>query len=229
MCMQPQKQEKSMRTRVIITPIMLISIFLSVLAQDEQTITLAVSDLVPQGIKESEAMVISEQLRTELLKNPRIRMIERAQMEAIMKEKGLAQGGVTSDDEALAVGKLLGVGNIVVGSIGNAGSYTLLTVRVLDVKTGMVVTNDAVKTKGGVNEILDQGITIVSRNLSNDLFGNETEPNNAQIKRKDGNGKLLAIGGTGALLIGGGVAAFFLLNRNPAKETPTHNVEIVLP
>lgn len=208
---------------------LLIALFLSVTAQDEQTITLAVSDLIPQGIKESEAMIISEQLRAELLKDTRIRMIERAQMETILEEKGLAQGGVTSDHEAVAVGKLLGVGNIVVGSIGNAGSYTLLTVRVLDVKTGMVVTSDAVKTKGGVNEILDQGIATVSRNLAGGLFGSKTETENARLKEKDGKGKLLVIGGTSALLIGGGVAAYFLLGRSPSEETSTSNVEIVLP
>lgn len=215
--------------RIVIVAIVLITSAASVLAQEKQTITLAVSNLVPQGINKSEAMVISEQLRAELLKDSRIRMIERAQMEAIMKEKGLAQSGVTSDDEAVAVGKLLGVGNIVVGSIGNAGSYTLLSVRVLDVKTAMVVTSDAVRTKGGVNEILDQGIAAVSGNLSNGLFGNNSDSEKAQIKRKMGKGKLLLIGGTGALLIGGSAAAYFLLNNDSSEETPMHNVEIVLP
>ena len=89
-------------------------------AQQPEKITLAVSDFTAQGVKESDAAVVSEQLRVELTKNSSIRLVERGQMHEILKEQGFQQSGCTNDACAVEVGQLLGVKRMIVGSVGSA-------------------------------------------------------------------------------------------------------------
>jgi TolB-like protein len=139
-------------------------------ADEAKTVSIAVSDLAAQGVKESEAAVISEQIRVEFMKSQRIRLIERSQMQEILKEQGFQQTGCTNDACAVEIGQLLGVKNIVIGSVGMAGSYTVLAVRVLDVATGVVVANESIRTKGGIDKVLETGIQTVSSSLIKKIF-----------------------------------------------------------
>ena len=102
--------------------------------------------------------MVSEQLRVAIMKIPRVRLVERGQMQDILKEQGFQLTGCVSDACAVEVGQLLGVKNIVVGSVGAAGSFILLTVRVLDVGSGEIVFNESVRTRGGIDELLEKGI-----------------------------------------------------------------------
>jgi TolB-like protein len=209
----------------------LLSVTALLLAQKTEVISLAVSDLAAQGVKESEVVVISEQLRVELMKSPRIRLIERSQMQAILKEQGFQQSGCTSDACAVEVGQLLGVRNMVIGSVGMAGSYTVLSARVIDVGTGTVVVNESVKTKGGIDEVLESGIRDVTAKLTKGLFVEPVESKTvAQPKVKGKPGRAIFIGGGTAVLVGGGIAAAILLSRDgTAGKSLTPNTRIDLP
>jgi TolB-like protein len=200
-------------------------------AEQPEQVPLAVSDLAAQGVQESEAAVLSEQLRAELMKSPRIRLIERSQMQEILKEQGFQQSGCASDACAVEAGQLLGVKNMVVGSVGMAGSYTVLSVRVINVATGSVVASESVRTKGGVDKVIESGIQDAAERLNAGLFPAtaESQPEvRAGATRSPLRGVL--IGGGAAFLVGGGIAAAVLLNRDePADATPNANTRIDLP
>ena len=206
-------------------------LFTGLSAEQPEPVTLAVSDLAAQGVQESDAAVISEQLRAELMKSPRIRLIERSQMQEILKEQGFQQSGCTNDACAVEVGQLLGVNNIIVGSVGMAGSYTVLSVRVIDVKTGSIVVNESIRTKGGIDKVLESGIEETATKLNTGLFPEAAAPQpevSAGAKRSPVRGVL--IGGGAAVLVGGGIAAAVWLNKDePFDETTTPNTRINLP
>jgi TolB-like protein len=204
-------------------------------AQQSEIVSLAVSDLAAQGVKESEAAVISEQLRAELMKSPRIRLIERTQMQEILKEQGFQKSGCTNDACAVEVGQLLGVKNIVVGSVGLAGSYTILSARIIDVTTGQVVVNESIRTKGGIDETIEKGVQAMAQKISSGLFPASTTVNTTAPppqSKKTVLRNALIFGGGGAVLVGGGVAAYLLMNNEKNSDnTPTNNnnVRIELP
>jgi TolB-like protein len=200
-------------------------------AQQSDKISLAVSDLTAQGVKESDAAVISEQLRAELMKSPRIQLIERNQMQEILKEQGFQQSGCTSDACAVEIGQLLGVKNMVVGSVGAAGSYTVLSVRVVDVSTGTVVANESLRSKGGIDKVLESGIKDAAGKLILDLFPQAAQPGTEPApKGKPKTGRAFLIGGGAAVLVGGGITAAVLLSRhNAPSSSGTPNTRIDLP
>jgi TolB-like protein len=194
--------------------------------QNTQPRTLAVGDLVAQGIKQSEAAIISDQLRFELSRSKQIRLIERSQMQEILKEQGFQQSGCTSDACAVEVGQLLGVKNMIIGTVGKAGSYTVLTVRVLDVATAEIIANESVRTRGGIDKVLESGIAEASNKLQSSLFGADIH----QVQRKSsGPRKALLLTGGGALLVGGGIAAIMLLTGDNPPEKNEPNIRIDLP
>jgi len=224
------KERKNMSRRKFLK-IALLTVCCSVFSSQAEPLTLAVSDLAAQGVKESEAVVISEQLRAELMKSPQIRLIERSQMQEILKEQGFQQSGCTSDACAIEVGQLLGVKNMVVGSVGMAGSYTVLSVRVIDVTSGSIVVNESIRTKGGIDKVLETGIQEAAAKLIAGLFpgaGPQSREISVGNKRRPIRG--LLIGGGAAVLVGGGiVAAIVLTNDDPVEETSTNNTRIELP
>ena len=133
-------------------------------AQQKTIPQIAVSDLLAEGVKQSEANVVTEQLRAELQKTGSFRIIERSQMQEILKEQGFQQTGCTTDACAVQVGQMLGVNDIVVGTLGIAGSYTVLAVRIIDVQTGEVMANETVKTSG-IDKMIESGAPFVQDNL----------------------------------------------------------------
>lgn len=201
--------------------IFFLCLFFSVSAFAVEKTSLAVSDLAAQGIKENEAAVISEQLRVELSKAEHIRLIERSQMKEILKEQGFQQSGCTDDACAVEVGQLLGVKNIVIGSIGTAGSYTVLTVRIIDVGTGEIVVNESVRTRGGIDEVLKSGVKKASAKLKTGLLPDYKDEKVAKNNLR----KKLLIGGAGLFLAAGGIASYFIFADDDNKEeTKTPNV-----
>lgn len=196
------------------------------IAQQPDTVSLAVLELTAQGVKESEAAVITEQLRAELTKSSHIRLVERNQMKDILMEQDFQKSECTENSCAIAMGHMLGVKNIVVGSVGIAGSYTVLSVRMLDVGTGMVVVNESIRTKGGIDKVLESGIAATANKLEKGLFPDVVQaPAPKKAKRKVG--RAFLIGGGAAVVVGGGVAAAYYFLDHGSSHKP--NTEIGLP
>ena len=96
----------------------------AVLCFSQQTkLNIAVNDLRGEGIDKSSANIISERIRSELINTGVFRVMERAEMQTILKEQGFQQSGACIDQQCLVqVGQLLGVDRIVAGSVGMIGS-----------------------------------------------------------------------------------------------------------
>ena len=107
----------------------------------------AVADLSAQGVSASDAAVMSDLIRNELMKTKAFTVLERSNMEKLLAETAFQQTGCTSEECAIKLGKLLNVQRMVVGSFGKLISTYVLSVRMVDVQTGAVVFSDVVKGK----------------------------------------------------------------------------------
>jgi curli biogenesis system outer membrane secretion channel CsgG len=98
----------------------------------------------------------SDILTTELFKTGAFIIIERAQLDQVLKEQGLGQSGVVNPETAAQAGKILGLNAIVTGSVSQFGVSTggsdfgvykqkvqtakcVVDVRVVDVTTGQLL------------------------------------------------------------------------------------------
>ena len=106
-------------------------------AQDEPTF--AILDLDAFGVSSSEALVLTNRLRSTLVQLQVFRIIERGQMQQILAEQDFQMAGCTSDECAVEVGQLLGVQLMLAGSVGKLGSLYTLDLRIIDVQTAKLL------------------------------------------------------------------------------------------
>ena len=116
-------------------------------ADDQSKINCAVIGVKSaEGVSVGEADIIADRLRLELFNTGRASMMERDQMQDVLKEQGFQQSGACSDEACMVeIGKVLGVEMLVSGSIGKLGKMYLINFRTIDVATariGAVVSRD---------------------------------------------------------------------------------------
>ncbi|MFA5780120.1 MAG: FlgO family outer membrane protein [Elusimicrobiota bacterium] len=95
----------------------------------------------------------SESLSTHLGNIKSLRVVERPQLDQIIKEMKLQMSGLTDENTFLEINKLLGAKYIIVGSVSKNDGYIKVNMRLLDVETGSVVTTN--NMEGRINKIFD--------------------------------------------------------------------------
>ncbi|HYC58960.1 MAG TPA: FlgO family outer membrane protein [Thermoanaerobaculia bacterium] len=91
-----------------------------------------------QGSSTVLGAFIAEELVTNLFLAGGLEMVERAQLDKVLKEQKLQQTGAIDPDTAREVGRLSGVDAIVTGSITDFQSYVGINCRLIDAQTGRV-------------------------------------------------------------------------------------------
>lgn len=140
---------------------------------------IAVNDLEAKGIEKSEASIISDKLRNVLFNSPVFSVLERSQMEEILKEQGFQQTGCTDQSCAVEIGQLLGVKYIVAGSIGKLGKTYLLAIRLIDVATGKIVVSEDMDCKCNIEDVLNEITVEVANNVIKSAEKIKISENNA--------------------------------------------------
>jgi TM2 domain-containing membrane protein YozV len=100
---------------------------------------IAILNLDAVSITETESITLTERLRSELVNSGSFLIIERSEMDEILKEQGFQQTGCTTDECAVEIGKLLNINRICAGSVGKVGSVYTVTLHMIDVETGQIL------------------------------------------------------------------------------------------
>jgi len=118
--------------------VVLLIICLALLHSDgfaEEKIKIAVMDLDAKNVPKATAFAVSDLLRNDLYASKKYTIVERSQMEKILKEQMFQQTGCVSTECAVEVGKILNATQMIVGSISTLGLEYSITIRVVDVET----------------------------------------------------------------------------------------------
>jgi TolB-like protein len=137
---------------------------------------IAITELDAEGIDESSVRVISDRLRTELFKTGMFTVVERGQMEEILKEQGFQQSGCTSDACVVEVGQILGVKQMLAGSVGRIGGLFTLNIRMIDVATSSISHTVNVDCRCPIEDVLTKSTTDIARQLAAVAAGEEPPP-----------------------------------------------------
>ena len=115
---------------------------------------------VPTNQKtQSTAWALADMMTTDFGEVLPISVVERRQLQAILKEKKLQLAGLTHRAQALEVGKLIGADYAAMGALLGYGDTVRLDVQVLDVATGVPVTT--VSVSGSYDDLLNAHRSIV--------------------------------------------------------------------
>ncbi len=102
---------------------------------------------------------IADMVATEILKTYKYELIERSQMEQVLREQSLGLKGVTDSALAMKVGRILGVEGVIIGTVPEYGMRAVgslelpavgINIRMIDTETGSVIwtiTDSAISQK----------------------------------------------------------------------------------
>lgn len=204
---------------IVICFTFLLTLTYTLFAADSATVNIGVLDLEPRGgLTTEEVMSISDRLRGELINTGKYTVVERSQMDMILKEQGFQQTGVCSEASCIVeVGQLLAVHKMVGGSIGKVGNAYSVNLKIIDVKTGKIerqVADDIASTK-------EELVSFHIRNVARKMAGlvKEAKPLTSQWYFWTPVGVGLA---GGAALV-----TYFLLKPNRAPDNTVDNSQTV--
>ncbi|MDP8207509.1 MAG: CsgG/HfaB family protein [Candidatus Electryonea clarkiae] len=123
-------------------------------SQNENKTTIAALNLdMRDGVPANYQAMFSDILRDELFQTGKFRVLERIKMEEILAEVGFQMSGCASDECIIAAGQMLGVEQMVAGSIGKIGTLYVISIRLIDVETGELISTGSSRHKGSIEDV----------------------------------------------------------------------------
>lgn len=155
-----------MKHLLIILACLLIGLSQSVSAQTPQK-NIAVIDLASRGgLSASEVGTLTDRLRSVLVRTRAFTVVDRGLMEEVLKEQGFQMSGCTSTDCAVEAGKILGVEQMVSGTIGRIGKLYTVDIILIDVGTSQIIKSLTRDYRGEV-----EGLVAEMKSIADELAG----------------------------------------------------------
>ncbi len=125
-------------------------------AQDEDQLAVAVLNFQGRGISNMEAETLTERFASTVAQIGTMKLVERNQMENILKEQKLQQSGCTDAACAVEIGKLLNVQFLISGAIGRLGNSYTLDIKMFSVETGATSKAVSGEYQGGIEGLITE-------------------------------------------------------------------------
>jgi TolB-like protein len=157
-----------------------------------------------------QTQIVTDVLRTEIIKTETFEIVEREQLDAIYKEQELALSGFVdrlSDDDVIQLGRFASVKLLLLGSIGTLDNKTAITLRLVDAETAKIVFADSVVNRPEEN--IEDKLRVLAKMISDRGLQTITEPSPEKIEQAR------AAGNPGEALI----YARKLMEISPSPET----------
>lgn len=150
--------------------LLLFRILLAALAVSAQEAKKPMVAILPFSSRVLDASAIDglvSAMGSELINTGAFRVMERSQMDGILKEQGFQQSGACDgSDCAVEVGRILSVDQMVLGTIAKVGSTYTLTARLVSVRTGEILRSVTRNSKADADAILTDVLPQVAGDLA---------------------------------------------------------------
>ena len=165
--------------------------------RDQRFAVLPFASVGAEAEQRSLGLVVSDALVTNLARDHRLPIVERAALARILDEQALGQSGALDDGQAAAVGKLAGARALIIGSVADAGDVFTVTLRAVDIDSAVIIEGTAHEMQLPKAELVALSAdAVVLRSKSGAMFRSIVLPGWGQAYNDD----LLKAG-----VVGGGV------------------------
>lgn len=145
-------------------------------AQSSGNINLAVMNLEAPDVPASAQQALSDRLRAELFNTGRFSVMERNQMQELLKEQGFQQSGCTSDECVVEAGRLLGVDRMIAGSVGKVGTIYTVSLRMIDIETGRIMLTKTEDCNCPIEQVLTTSLKNIALKMAGMSSSAEEQP-----------------------------------------------------
>ncbi len=150
--------------KIFLSVVICLIFILSASVVRAEKMRIVILNLKAEGVADQTAKTVSNMLRIEFINMGEFMVVERAQMDAIMKEQGIQASGCTDQECAVQMGKLMSARKILVGEVSPMGKSLIMTVRIVDVEKG--VSEFAASQKAASEDVLDVAVNEIAEKLA---------------------------------------------------------------
>lgn len=127
----------------------------------------AVMDFVIKGGTDIDASAASDKFREELFNSGKFTLVDRSQMDIILKEQALQQSGCTNQECAVKLGRILGVKKIITGQITKPNyDFWQVSINIIDVETAQILKIASETQKGDISHVLARAIPVLAAKIA---------------------------------------------------------------
>ena len=134
--------------------------------QERRLPIVAVTSFEGRKVDSEDTKTLSDALSDNLVKSGKVRVIERMQIDLILREQGLQTSGACDNQScAVEMGKILGVSRIIVGSISRIGAIYSMNVKMVDVQTGEILKSASQNSADRIDLLLTKSIPAIASEI----------------------------------------------------------------
>jgi TolB-like protein len=112
--------------------------------------------VIAAGMDKTVAVPITDKLIEELVNSGKYTVIDRANVEQVLREKEFQlSSGVVKNEEMRQAGEYLGADLVVVANTSRVGSTYVISAKMIDVVTGEIVAQASSEQRGSIDVVLD--------------------------------------------------------------------------
>ncbi len=172
---------------IFITILLLILAFIPTDAQGK--ITVAVFEIEAKYVSPSGVDILTNVVRSEILKLQEYDLVDRDLMSKALKEQNFQYSSSTSVESIVKAGKILGIKKIITCNIGKLGSLYIINLQMIDVESGKIEKSETNEFIGEleylrtpVRNSVQKLISINEKGISTGSFINiSSEPKGAKV------------------------------------------------
>jgi hypothetical protein len=128
------------------------SSFVNAPIEAQAKIALAVIDFEAKDVSPSGVDILSNLVRTEVLKSPKYTLVDRDYMNKVLKEQNFQLTGSVAGS-TIQVGKILGVKKMITGSIGRLGNLYIVNLQIIDVESAQIEKSETQEFIGSLEDL----------------------------------------------------------------------------
>lgn len=104
--------------------------------------------IIPQNMDPSVIVPATDKIIEKLVQSNRFTVLDRTNIESVLKEREFQVSGMVSDQDAVAAGKYLEADFIVIAKVSKVGDTFFISGKMINVKTGVIVSTTSAQGDG---------------------------------------------------------------------------------
>jgi hypothetical protein len=111
--------------------------------------------MIPQNMDPSVIVPATEKIIERLVVSGRFTVLDRANIESVLKEREFQVSGMVSDQDVVTAGKYLGADFVVVAKISKVGDTYFISAKMIAIKTGVIANQTSAEGEGKLSVLID--------------------------------------------------------------------------
>jgi hypothetical protein len=111
--------------------------------------------MIPQNMDPSVIVPATEKIIERLVVSGRFTVLDRANIESVLKEREFQVSGMVNDQDVVTAGKYLGADFVVVAKISKVGDTYFISAKMINIKTGVIANQTSAQGEGKISTLID--------------------------------------------------------------------------